>query len=377
MKPIFPVLVLLSIIPGLGCKKNTTEAKIKALQEDVLTGQRFALKPGEIVLTFDDGPSKFTLGLAKYLENKKIPAIYFMNYHNPDPRQYTIFLDNPDGQNTVREICKMSTQIVANHGDRHNFHSRPPSDVAQTTLALTSLCPRPFYFVRFPGGNWNSGEKDALNNTVIPNFGIPNVRYGEILVGPVNWDITGEDWSDGCQKNLANCRNDYFNKAVGSNSPGCKGGIVLLHDIYPTTMELVLGSSWKQNLENSQSPLSQDGLISRLQQRGCKFADLEDASTITALLGRQAAPLQGTATSRRNSPGEISLQAGFSNQVPANKKCTIPAGMSFAFNQVQPQGAQLSARITEWPGRLNCPSGFENGARVFFYPSLLVVNPTY
>jgi hypothetical protein len=78
--------------------------------------------------------------LARFLENKNIPAVYFMNYHNKDKREFTIHLDDPNGETAVRELCTMKTQLVANHGDEHSFGNRSPSAIHKTTLALTQLC---------------------------------------------------------------------------------------------------------------------------------------------------------------------------------------------------------------------------------------------
>ena len=58
--------VRLTMIVGIcaiaGCLPKSQENRALELQSGTLTGGDFILKPGEVALTFDDGPSTFTRG---------------------------------------------------------------------------------------------------------------------------------------------------------------------------------------------------------------------------------------------------------------------------------------------------------------------------
>lgn len=347
-------------------------SRVAEFQSEVLRAHDFNLKQGEVVITFDDGPSTFTEGLAKFLDNKHIPAVYFMNYHNKDKREHLVFLDEKRGQDVVRSLCGLTTQVVANHSDEHAFDVRTPERIEKTTESLLSLCPHNFYFVRFPGGKWNPEEDVAFNETFMPGI---NVRYGEIFVGPVNWDVTGEDWSKGCQSDIPKCRDTYVGKTVGEKGNSCKGGIVLLHDIYPSTMELVLGKNWRENLSNPDSALGADGMLGRLVQQGCKFVNLADSRRIPQLLGTNG-PFKGVATAVSNH-SEIKTRDVFSSALSNDEKCLIPKGVRFKFLALNSSGAHLGAKILELPPSLSCSEQFKIGKEVFFYPEFFSLVTAY
>jgi peptidoglycan/xylan/chitin deacetylase (PgdA/CDA1 family) len=251
-----------------GCIPSQKTSQTESLHSDVLRAKSFKLKPGEVLLTFDDGPSEFTLRLARFLERHKIPAIYFMNYHNRDKRGSFRFMDTPEGESIVKDICSMSTQLVANHGDFHDKGSRKPEDFMRTAEALIRLCPRPNYFLRTPGGTWRASEKKPLNDAVIPGV---NKRFGDVFIGPMNWDITGEDWSRECQKDITACRRSYVQKTVGREIQKCAGGIMLFHDVYASTMKLILGDNWEHVLDNPKSEIPVESMLFDLQMNRCKF----------------------------------------------------------------------------------------------------------
>jgi len=332
---------------------------------NVLRGKNF-LKPGQVVLTFDDGPSTFTRGLARYLENKNIPAVYFMVHHNRDKRDFTIFLDEPTGQHTAKDVCALKGQTVASHGDKHTMRANNPSDLHDVTLALSNLCPRPYYFMRFPGGIWNSSDKSALNSTPIPELGI---NYGEIYIGAVNWDVTGEDWSSGCQSDVNRCRDSYIKKTVGNDKDRCKGGIILLHDIYPSTMELVLGSGWQRMLEDPTLPLADDSMLKRLQRASCEIVSLDTSDNIEALLGTSDVPIEGSAKAKSAS-SRLKSKDVLSIALTDSQKCDIPIGASFRYER-RPQstvGTYIRAVLTELPQNLKCSGEFQVGKTVYFQP---------
>lgn len=361
-------------------KKNADKAEVSSFQPDVVRAQGLALQPGDVALTFDDGPSQFSLGLAKYLENKQIPAAYFVNYHNRDQRASTpgFHMDQDSGQKTVKEICGMSTQLLASHGDEHDFNKRDPQAIAKTTTALMNLCPKPFYFIRFPGGKYqSSSERAPLNETQIPG---QKMRYGELYVGPVNWDVTGEDWSQGCQADVNNCRDTYANLTLGADkNVSCKGGILLFHDIYPSTMEIVLGKNWKTHLTNPSAPLDGDGLIARLQQKGCRFVSLDKNEVVLEeLLGQQLLPQKGAAESLSHL-STIHARADFSMNLSDTEKCTIPKGTKFAFERQQRThvNAQFQVTITELPKEAKCSDAFQAGKTAYFYGNFFEIQNQY
>jgi peptidoglycan/xylan/chitin deacetylase (PgdA/CDA1 family) len=297
MKLGFFVLPFMFAVGMSSCKReeqSTSEETVFWNKTGELRGARFGLGPKEIALTLDDGPSANTLGLAKFLAEKNVPAVFFVNYTNGGNG-----ISQPFGAATLKGICDLKIHSLANHTDFHLLGGKEKAtkgrlweNIERTHEAIKAACPAPHYFFRSPGGNWN-GEEEALNkNAQLDRDGIP---LGEIYVGPVYWDIGGQqpvaDWysnsKDGCQEFIDKCRDGYI-----AETEKKAGGVMLAHDIHEKTMELLMGKNWKALLKNPKASDGADGLIVRLQKRGYKFVALDKNKAAMKVLieGASASP---------------------------------------------------------------------------------------
>ncbi len=235
-------------------------------------GQRLGLQKYELALTLDDGPSAYTARLARYLKHKNVHATFFMNYKNGD-----FGIGQDFGLATLKSICDMKFHAVGNHSDFHLLgkkatEGRTWENIRRVHEALKQNCPQPYYFFRSPGGNWNGEEEAANKNAQLDIEGIP---LGEQYIGPVYWDYGGDapvaDWdAKGCQTNINACRDAYVASILETKG---KGGVVLTHDIYKTTMELLMGKNWAALLEDPTGD-DHDGFIARMQAAKYKFVAL-------------------------------------------------------------------------------------------------------
>jgi peptidoglycan/xylan/chitin deacetylase (PgdA/CDA1 family) len=276
----------LTVAALASCKVHqNTEAEEKVFWNKTgeLRGERFGLGSKEIALTLDDGPSRYSLGLAKFLAEKKAPAVFFVNYKHGENQGKELGIARSFGLETLKGICALKIHRIANHTDFHMLGSKEKStqgrlweNMQRTHEFIKEHCPQPFYFFRSPGGNWN-GEEEARNkNAQMDKEGIP---LGEQYIGPVYWDFGGQqpvaDWytnpKDGCQEFIEKCRNGYIDEVVRKG----KGGIMLAHDVHAKTMELLMGRNWKALLENPKASDGADGLIVRLQKLGYTFVSLD------------------------------------------------------------------------------------------------------
>ncbi len=341
----------------------------KSFSEPSLAARQLGLKPGEVVITFDDGPSVFTAALASHLGANGVPAVYFMNFNNADGRaqEYKLSMDSPAGREAVKTVCAAPGQLPANHTDNHSMSDRGPENLGRTARALEELCPKPFYFFRPPGGNWQTGDDLRLNSAPYP--GRPGVTYGQMYAGPVRWDVTGEDWQGSCQGDIPGCRESYLRMTTGDQPGACRGGVLLFHDIYPSTMELVLGREWKSLLAQPSQPLGADGLIAKLRRAGCSIVGMDsNREVVRALLGRSQLPLSGAAVT--GDLTTLTADSFYSVGTPADRRCNLRKGDSFEYVYETDAEARVKVKLTKWlkaPAK-GCSALFTEGREVFLLP---------
>jgi peptidoglycan/xylan/chitin deacetylase (PgdA/CDA1 family) len=211
----------------------------------------------EIILTFDDGPTAHvTDKVLDVLKQYNVKATFFSIANNAK--------DHPDLMKRILD----EGHIVGNHSlDHHalkdlSFFSWKKTVKKEVLDAHTILAPymgngKHFYF-RAPEGAWDSKFANLLNQDEI----------GKQYVGPILWDIGGElelkngqyvqaaDWA--CwSKNVSveDCLSGYMYEARLN-----KGGVVLMHDLRPQSIELL------------------KRLIPQLQNEGFTFKTLDDVN---------------------------------------------------------------------------------------------------
>lgn len=287
MKRIWVVACALGFVGACLQKKSDSDANKFWGGVSEIRGPSLGLLEKEIALTLDDGPSQYTLGLARFLASKNVPATFFMNYTN-GPNG----ISQPFGVATLQGICSLRIHRIGNHTDFHKLGTqatvgRTWENIKRTHEAIKEHCPGSFYYFRSPGGNWN-GEEEAMNkNAQMDREGIP---LGEQYIGPVYWDFGGQapvaDWysnpKDGCQQFVDKCRDNYIAEVVRK----ARGGVMLAHDVHATTMELLMGKNWKALLADPNASDAADGLVVRLQKMGYKFVSLSKNKEATQRLLR-------------------------------------------------------------------------------------------
>jgi peptidoglycan/xylan/chitin deacetylase (PgdA/CDA1 family) len=214
-----------------------------------------SLPEGTLCLTFDDGPGTSeragrgpkTRRLAEYLADEGIPATFFVCGKHVAELPHVV------------ERVRALGHLIANHTQTHpNLRAAVEAgeDVAREladTDALIRMDERPLYF-RPPYGSWSADVATVLNAD-------ENLSAG--YVGPVNWDIDGEDWVAWRDARSAEeCAQTYV-RAVED----VQRGIVLMHD---STADV---TQWQGNNATLETVML---LVPELRSRGYGFVGLED-----------------------------------------------------------------------------------------------------
>lgn len=156
-----------------------------------------------IAFTFDDGPGKYTSGLIDTLELNNSSATFFM-------------LGNRMKYNTdiVKKVYNSNSEI----GTHTYSHKRLTSlsndeiynEINSSEIIFNDITGDHLKYLRPPYGSYNDHIKDLGYNIIL-------------------WNIDPKDWLTRDSKKIYN--------SVLNNA--CDGCIVLMHDIYPETIEAV------------------------------------------------------------------------------------------------------------------------------------------
>ena len=170
-----------------------------------------ALKGRKLVaLTFDDGPSQYTGKLLDALKEHNAKATFFVVGSRLGSDSSTALLKRMENEG----------HVVGNHSQNHkNLRYLSAKGIAKEMYAASSLIKNAIghypIVMRCPGGNYN--------NTV-------RAYAGSINTPIIQWNLDTLDWRD-------------RNKATIVNrvKSGVKdGSIVLMHDLYDTTVDAVI-----------------------------------------------------------------------------------------------------------------------------------------
>ncbi len=187
-----------------------------------------------VALTFDDGPASFTAELVAVLQQRKVPATFFM-------------VGNRIRQSSdLLAAVSLAGMEIGNHSTHHRQLTQLGAadmrrDLAATSQAIAAVTGRRPTLLRPPYGARNRAV-DTVSR---------QLRMAEIL-----WDVDTLDWryADSARVRSA---------AVGSTR---RGSIILLHDVNRTTVAAV------------------PGIIGDLQRRGYSLV------TVSQLLGDRTVP---------------------------------------------------------------------------------------
>lgn len=238
-----------------------------AFQPRLLGNKDFGLSGTKtVVLTFDDGPSKFTMDLLRVLRQENVPAAFFVIGQNikGDPR-------HPE---TNREAEMRQTRadghIIANHTFSHiKLRTSPWKDqpeLASSEILKTHdeiapyLQPTQRLYFRPPVGGWLGIYASVLNqNSTLKRY-----------IGPIFWTIGGETlpkdgpWQSSQIQSAADwhCWDNSIPASVCAEgyvreTEKFKGGVILMHNTDARSTELA------------------ELVIQELKRRGYSFTTLD------------------------------------------------------------------------------------------------------
>jgi peptidoglycan/xylan/chitin deacetylase (PgdA/CDA1 family) len=187
----------------------------------MLTDDPFNLKlrPGEVCLTFDDGPSEeHTLAIGEFLANEKIRATFFVVGQR---------IDRPGGREALRRLRELG-HLIGNHTFTHPSLTdliragpdRVVDEVVRTHYLIREFVGDGPLLFRPPFLHWNPDVCRAINSA----------QEMRPYLGPILLDVHGFDWElgkqrDGVPWDVSHC----LGHIVGQLRKLGKG-VVLLHD---------------------------------------------------------------------------------------------------------------------------------------------------
>jgi peptidoglycan/xylan/chitin deacetylase (PgdA/CDA1 family) len=211
-----------------------------------------------VCLTYDDGPGPRTDDLARYLHDQEISACFFVM-----------------GKHAVEYPATMARMrawghIVGNHTFSHpglvDFALERGDVVAEIAAAHEAIKPYlvgRHVFLRPPYGSWRQqsrrdGPQDYPTSLVADRLNASG--HFPDYVGPVLWDIVGEDWD--CWR-LGRSPEDCATRYITATEKAGRG-IILMHD----SSEAAAQIGRNRTFELTQL------LVPALRERGYRFAPL-------------------------------------------------------------------------------------------------------
>lgn len=160
-----------------------------------------------MVLTFDDGPSQHTSRLVDLLDANNVQATFFVVGQN--------VVNFPA---TTQRSFANGNEIMNHSWDHPDLATLGPTEVAselsQTSNAIESIVGVRPKLMRPPYGSYNATVTSAA---------------GQQGMSVILWNVETSDWS-------VQVTSAVIDNATSRAQPG---GIVLMHDLYPTTVDAV------------------------------------------------------------------------------------------------------------------------------------------
>lgn len=238
------------------------------------------LPVGTFALTFDDGPSAVTEGLATWLRDQGIAATFFVNGYHRGESAY---------MQRLRAIVNAG-HLLANHTESHCYsgakgppcNGTPYASLAAATQIdeilrvhsdIAAVQPRGPFLLRTPGGSWDATTASTLNSRLAVDYlGPIHWSAGDnVQIGGVAYKADYACWSSNTP--VATCLAGY--QAMIRNA---KRGFILMHDLKSQTVELV------------------KLLVPWMKSAGYKFALPTASPAVQALVGAKGMPSDATPT---------------------------------------------------------------------------------
>lgn len=166
-----------------------------------------------VALTFDDGPSQYTMKLLNALEKYNAKATFFM-----------VGQSVPRYQSAVKKMSKIGCEL-GNHTYDHPdltrlSSSQIQSQISRTNSAIKAACGKTATVMRPPYGSYNS--------YVLSSLGMPAIL----------WSVDTRDWATlNAYSTISHVKNNVRD-----------GSVILFHDLYsPTVNAAIELIPWLQN----------------------------------------------------------------------------------------------------------------------------------
>jgi peptidoglycan/xylan/chitin deacetylase (PgdA/CDA1 family) len=218
-----------------------------------------ALAPGQVVLTYDDGPGPVSAELAALLADEDVQATFFVL-----------------GESIRRHGPVLHSYVE--HGHTIGLHSEFHRPLVPLVLALDQLDKCRVRVERELGADFFAGRPIWYR----PPYGVGNDPVPG-YAGPVGWHVHGRDWdityrNDAPRRPAGNPRQEQtVQGCVEQILAGLRhhgGGIVLLHDFAPHT-EFGAGGLTEDDLDLQAVAITRL-LLPRLREAGYQLTNLPE-----------------------------------------------------------------------------------------------------
>jgi peptidoglycan/xylan/chitin deacetylase (PgdA/CDA1 family) len=263
------------------------------------------LPPATVYLTFDDGPGDFTTGILDILRDEGVRATFFINSFDRLGQVPASVEDNwllAFGPVLRRMVSE--GHAVGNHSFSHQVFLSAKNgglafqlDILQAhfNAAYGPGAPR-IWLLRPPFGSPWLGDWDSAadRRRVTATIG----KRGAVCLWTTGWDsadsadwVKGEWWRQGDARYYPGgaayqAKVERLKARVLSQADGLSSGVVLMHDIHPTSRDALRG------------------LIRELKARGYRFGTMADYATWRWGEARVAAWKEGAAAPMAASQGK-------------------------------------------------------------------------
>jgi len=207
----------------------------------------------------------------------------------------------------------------------------------------------------------------------------------EQYIGPIYWDYGAQapvaDWHEECQANVARCRDAYSDEILRAEG---MGGVVLVHDIHATTMELLMGKNWQELLKDPNASDAADGFIVRMQKMGYKFVALDSHQDAVSVLlkGKADTPVEPLKPIPAAAAGVIEAKVGTwikkrvadSSTLSESEKCFVRPREQFAISsKEEAQSGHLKVVVKTAYKAEACQADFWNRDEYFVFAEHYIV----
>ncbi len=192
----------------------------------MVSGREQVREPQEarkVALTFDDGPSEYTVELSRGLKERGVQATYFLLGENMEGRR-----------EMIEELVK-DGHLIGNHSYHHVQLNKLSMEEAMEEIEKTNRLIREWtgeepVYIRPPYGAW-SQELEKVVDMI-----------------PVFWNVDSLDWKLQNKEQVLCCLSGQVEE----------GDVILMHDGYQSSVDAAFA------------------LVDHLQSRGFVFANVEE-----------------------------------------------------------------------------------------------------